>query len=498
MQSLSSIIVKKQSGIIFRHKSLILLYAFYHGDARQMKMDKISLRELLQEHLFNKKHDSDRSHGLRWLIKYLRVLAVAIYSFGSSKCQLRASALTYYSVLAIVPVCALVFAVAGGFGYDRLVKKELLENFGSVHPEVMNYIFNFADKALNNSANGMVAGIGVIVLLWTFLKVIGNIEQSFNDIWGIIKGRTIFRRISDYMSLLVIGPILIIMGGSITIWVNMVVHNVAATLPFADSVGKPMAGLLLKMLPFVAAWGLFTFVYIFVPNTKVKFRSAFFAAVISGTLYQFLQIGYIKSQVWLTGYNTVYGSLSALPLFLIWMQLNWLLVLFGTVLSFAHQNINTIEFKPGEIDLSVRFRSRLRLLLVRLIAERFVKQQPLHTDESLAQACRLPTKYIQNSLYELVEAHVIIAAMNDNDEMRSNQVYLPAVPLEKLTISFVESAVEKLNDSQSPEIRSEEIAAIDYSLAAMAESACKTPANVNLSEMTDGIIRKKAGSIKKM
>ncbi|MEG1980631.1 MAG: YihY/virulence factor BrkB family protein, partial [Victivallaceae bacterium] len=351
-------------------------------------------------------------------------------------------------------------------------------------------------KTLTNSANGVVAGIGALILLWTFLKVIGNIEQSFNDIWGIIKGRSIFRRISDYMSLLVIGPILIIMGGSITIWVNMVVHNVAATLPFADSVGKPVAGLLIKMLPFAAAWGLFTFIYIFVPNTKVKFRSAFFAALISGTLYQFLQIGYIKSQVWLTSYNTVYGSLSAFPLFLIWMQLNWLLVLFGTVLSFAHQNINTIEFKPGEIDLSARFRSRLRLLLVRLIAERFVKQQPLHTDESLAQSCRLPTKYIQSALYELVEAHVVISAVNDSHEMRENQVYLPAVPLEKLTIAFVESAVEKLNDVQSPEIRGEGISEIDSSIATMAELAYNSPANVNLSSFSAETESQKAVSIK--
>src|SRR5512135_1767314 len=204
------------------------------------------------------------------LVHPLRVVMRAWRGFDEDKCQLRASALTFYSLLSMVPVVAMAFGIAKGFGFQDLLQKVIMERLQG-QEEVAAQIITFANKFLENVNGGIIAGIGVAVLFWTVVQVLGNIESSFNDIWGIKKSRPIMRQFADYLSMMLICPLLLIVSSSATIFVASQVKTLLTQIPALAGVA-PLILVSLKILPFVAMWILFTFIYIFMPNTKVTFK----------------------------------------------------------------------------------------------------------------------------------------------------------------------------------------------------------------------------------
>ena len=280
-----------------------------------------------------------------FFIKQLRILLLAIRGFHGDKCPLQASALTFYSILSVVPVVAMAFGVAKGFGFQKLLEKQLLEKFPG-QEEVMMQVVNFALSLLENTKGGMIAGIGVAVLLWTVIKVLSNIERSFNTIWEIKKSRTFGRKFSDYLSIMLISPILVIMSSSVTVFITTQVTLITEKIALLG-IFSSLIFFILKLLPYCLVWILFTFIYILMPNTKVNFSSGFIAGVFAGTIFQLAQWAYIYFQVGVAKYNAIYGSFAALPLFLVWLQLSWLIVLLGAEISFLinmsiHMNLSRI------------------------------------------------------------------------------------------------------------------------------------------------------------
>ncbi|MBO5923880.1 MAG: YihY/virulence factor BrkB family protein, partial [Lentisphaeria bacterium] len=282
---------------------------------------------------------SVRKHNLLWNCRRcVSIMVESLPTFGASEGQLRASALTYYTLFAIVPVFALVFGVAKGFGLDDWLKQELSVKL-SEHSAILNWIYDFADTTLRETKGGLVAGVGALILCWSVVKMIGNIESAFNRVWKVKKSRTIFRKFTDYLSFLVIAPVLLLAASSATVMVSKVLRDFTEKHQLL-SFSRPIVEFGVQCVPFVLAWLLFTFIYIFLPNTRVKFSAAIFGGVIAGSIYQVIQLGYIFVQMALSRYNVIYGSFSALPLFLIWMQLNWLIMLFGVTLSYLYQNFD--------------------------------------------------------------------------------------------------------------------------------------------------------------
>ena len=277
------------------------------------------------------------------LIKPLRIILLALRGFDENKCQLRASALTFYTLLSIVPVVAMAFGISKGFGLDKMLEKQLLEKLPG-QQEVVTQIITFARTLLDNTKGGMIAGIGVAVLFWTVIKVLGNIEKSFNDIWGIKEARSLGRRFSDYLSVMLLCPVLLIMSSGATVFLATQITLLTEKFAFLG-VFAPAIFLIVKLLPFCVIWALFSFIYIFMPNTKVYFKSGLIAGIAAGTIYQVVQWIYINFQVGVSKYNAIYGSFAALPLFLVWLQLSWLIVLLGVEISFARQNVDTYEFE---------------------------------------------------------------------------------------------------------------------------------------------------------
>ena len=197
-----------------------------------------------------------------FFIKQLRIILLAIRGYKEDKCKFRASALTFYSLLSIVPVIAMIFGIAKGFGMEKLVEKQLLEKMQG-QEEVITKIINFSQSLLENTKGGFIAGIGVIILFWSVMKVLGNIETAFNVIWGVKRPRHLGRKFSDYLSMVLVCPILLVVSGSMTAVFSSQIKILIHKIPFFTSVLGAIILPSLKLLPYCSLWIMFTFIFIF-------------------------------------------------------------------------------------------------------------------------------------------------------------------------------------------------------------------------------------------
>ena len=228
-------------------------------------------------------HTKKLSRRKSFLIKQLRVMVLSVREFRGNKCQLNASALTFYTLLSIVPMAAMAFGIAKGFGFEQMLAKQMLEKFPG-QEETISQIILFANNLLQNTKGGIVAGVGVVVLFWTVIRVLNSIENSFNDIWGVKKHRSWGRKFSDYLSLMLICPIFFLVASSATVFITSQITTVTHKVAILGVMG-PVIFTLLKILPYAVFWGLLTFIYIFMPNTTINFKSALLGGIVAGTVY---------------------------------------------------------------------------------------------------------------------------------------------------------------------------------------------------------------------
>jgi membrane protein len=389
------------------------------------------LKDLISKEILTRPIKS-YSRRKMFLIRQIKIYAMAFKGFNQDRVQERASALTYYSILSIVPIIAMAFGIAKGFGFETFLQEKLLQNF-SGQEKVLEWILTFVDRYLSNINGGVIAGVGIVLLLWSVMKLLGNIESSFNDIWQIKKSRVMSRKLSDYISLVVITPVLLLVSSSATIFLSEEIKNSSEIFPLLGYIG-PFLSFLVNLIPYVLIWMVFSLLYIIMPNTKVQFKSAFIAGIIAGTMFQLLQWGYFYFQGMLTGYGAVYGSFAALPLFLMWMQLSWLIVLFGAEVAFANQNVEHYEAESEVFNISNHVKRTVTLLLLREIVLNFKNSQMPETPEQLAVKLDLSVRLVRDILYELNETGIISETITKN--VKEN-AYQPAMDIEKLTIGFV-------------------------------------------------------------
>lgn len=435
------------------------------------------LLTFLSEDLWRIRLDEQPRRRSLW-IKLLRVVTLSVKGFDKDKCTLRASALTFYTLLSIVPILAMAFGVAKGFGFDHVLEERVREQFQG-HEEVVAQAITFARNMLDNTKGGLIAGIGVVFLFWTVIKVLGNMERSFNEIWGIKKSRSWARKFSDYLSFMLIAPILFIMAGSMTVAVSSRVKDILLTHSYLAFIAEPIL-FLLKVLPFALLWGLFAFVYVFLPNGKVKARSALLAGVLAGTIYQIVQWAYVTFQIGINRYNAIYGSFAALPLFLIWLQLSWLILLYGAEVSFAHQNVGTYEFEQDCMRISAAFKRLVMLAVAHLCVKMFREGQPPPTADEISKELRTPIRLINQSVFELVKSGVLSEICGDEGKAPA---YQPALDIENLTLRGVVDRLESSGVAALPLAESEAVGKISSSLDGFRDALANSPENVRLKDL---------------
>ena len=403
---------------------------------------------------------------------------MATRGFGQDKCPLQASALTFYSILSIVPVVAMAFGIAKGFGFQKLLEKLLFEKFPG-QEEVMIQVVDFARSLLENTKGGMIAGIGIVFLFWTVIKLLSNIERSFNDIWEIKKPRTYGRKFGDYLSIILISPILVILSSSATVFITtqitLITEKVALLGMFS-----PVIFVMLKLIPYCLVWILFTFIYVLMPNTKVNFSSGFIAGVIAGTIFQVAQWAYIIFQVGVAKYNAIYGSFAAFPLFLIWMQLSWLIVLFGAEISFAYQYTDTYEFEPDLRQISPAFKKLISLQIAHLVISTFSKGAMPLTASKISSVLEIPIRLVQQILDELVESGIF-----SNTEIKENKElsYQPARDINVITIKSIIEALEQRGVDNIPVAQTAELKSLSEVLQTFSYELERSPANRLLKDI---------------
>jgi len=388
-----------------------------------------------------------------YLLKFVRIVVLSVRGFDEDKCVLRASALTFYTMLSIVPVLAMAFGVAKGFGFEKLLEKQILERMQG-QEEIASYMITFSGSMLDNTKGGMVAGIGIVLLFWAVIKLLGNIETSFNAIWGVKKGRSISRKFCDYLSAMMLCPVLLIMAGGINVLISSQVRDIVAKLPLLELVG-PVIFSLLNLLPYCVMWALFSFLYMFMPNTNVRFKAGMAGGLVAGILFQWLQVVYISFQIGVAQYNAIYGGFAALPLFLIWLNLSWLIVLLGAEITFAFQHADTYEFEPECRALQPGYKRLMTLWVMHVLVTCFQKGDCPAGVDDISMKLRMPARLVQEILTELMLCSMVAEV---NISGKTGIRYQPARDISTITIASVIEALEgqggaSLRVSETEELR---------------------------------------------
>jgi membrane protein len=421
----------------------------------------------------------DLSRKKYFFIKQLRILLLATRGFTKDKCPLNASALTFYSILSIVPIVAMAFGIAKGFGFQMFLEKQLLQKFHG-QEEVMNRVVAFAHSLLENTKGGMMAGIGIVFLLWTVIKLLSHIELSFNDIWDIKKSRTYGRKFSDYLSIMLFSPILFFLSSSVTVYITTRITVITQKVALIGMF-NPVIFFMLKLIPYCLIWILFVFMYILMPNTKVKFSSGMIAGVMAGTIFQIVQGAYVNFQVGMARYNAIYGSFAALPLFLIWIQLSWMIVFFGAEISFAYQYVDTYDFEPDRRHISPAFKKLLSLNITHLIISVFSQGKMPLTASKISQILEIPIRLAQQILDELVEIDIL--SNTERKENNKEVFYQPARSINLITIKSVIEAMEQKGVNNIPIAQTAELKHLSEALKTLDDEIEKSPANCLIKDI---------------
>ncbi|WP_298638819.1 YihY/virulence factor BrkB family protein [uncultured Prevotella sp.] len=372
---------------------------------------------------------SRKPRHTRFAVATLRMLILAIERFTTKRIIDSAAALTYSTLLAIVPILAVVFAIARGFGFNKYIE-EWFRGVLSSQPQAADTIVGFVNSYLIHTQSGIILGIGLVFMLWTVTILIRNIELAFNRIWQVKKPRSFFRTVTDYMGMFILAPIIIVVTSGISIFVVSFANETEGFELLA-----PMVRRLWDLTPYVLMSAVFIALYVFMPNTKVKLRCAIGPGILAGVAMQGLQLFYIHSQIWVSSYNAIYGSFAALPLFMLWVQISWNICLFGAELCYTSQNMEESAFRTETYEISPRYRLIMSMMLMSHICRRFEKGEKPYTALELKLKTNIPIRVAQELLYELTNMHMVSEVTSD--EKGEESVYQPAEDLARLSVGLL-------------------------------------------------------------
>ena len=367
-------------------------------------------------------------------VEILKKLILAVRFFTAKRVVNQAAALTYSTLLAIVPILAVVFAIARGFGYNKYIEVWFRDAFQS-QPQAAEVIIGFVNSYLVHTKSGVFLGIGLIFMLYTVLMLVNNVENTFNEIWQVKKQRSLYRTFTDYMAMLLLFPILIVLTSGISIFMASVVDHI----PGMALIG-PIKRFFIALFPYVLMSAMFIGLYVFMPNTHVKLRNVIVPGILAGVAMQWLQLFYINSQIWVSSYNAIYGSFAALPLFMLWVQISWTICLFGAELCYTNQNLDYYDYNAKTSDVSHRYRILLCAMIMSCICKRFDKGGRPYSAHELREETSIPIRIVNDLLYALINARMLIEITSD--EKGEQARYIPAENVDKLSVGVMIDRLE--------------------------------------------------------
>jgi len=423
---------------------------------------------------------SELSKRKTFLIRQLRILFIAGRSSLKDKVQLRASALTFYTLLSIIPVIAIAFAIAKGFGLDQNLEGMITnsKDFQS-YSQILDPLLERARLTIQETRGGYIAGVGVIILFWSVISLLGQIESSFNHIWQISSSRAWYRKFTDYLTIMIFAPVLLILSSSITVFISTELTDFMSKAPIL-SYFKPVISFLIKFAPYFLTWIILTILFIIMPNAKVKFMPALISGIVAGTLLKILQWVYLDLQFGITKLSAIYGGLAAIPLFIIFLQTTWIIVLVGAELSFANQNISQYEYESEALSVSHFHKRALVILIMNMIIRNFATGEKPVSAEKIGKTLKIPVRLARDILQDLSNVNLISVIL---EKGRIERFYQPALDINKLTVSYVLSRLDKKGIEQPAMIKNKDYEKIISMLERFDKLSAKSDSNILIKDL---------------
>jgi len=454
---------------------------------------KIKVKELLHFLSYDiwRQNPETLSNKKNILYNAIKTVMLTVRNIQELDIAASSRSLTNRTLLSIVPLLAVIFAIARGFGIENIMESSILNFMLGSTPETeivatapnyttdsmmvvtdqfsdtilsgngdtagidisaiaeesasadgrtrefLNLLFRLIDKSLEEAKGGGVfAGVGIILFLYTIMILFGDIEKNFNKIWRVTKGRSIARKVTDYSALVLLMPIFFVLVNAL----NIISYPQNDTMKIIYIL-YPFIPRLLNIIPLVVIILILTALYKFLPNTKVKFMNALIAGTIAGIAFQFFQMLYLGGQLWITRYNAIYGTFAAIPLMLLWIQMSWFIVLIGAEISYAAQNVRKFSFEKETRNISRRYKDFFTLMIASNIVQRFADEKPPLTADQLSVRCKVPSRLTNDILDELLDLKMISLTPSPHDERV--MAYQPAVDINLITVNGLMSKLDK-------------------------------------------------------
>jgi membrane protein len=366
---------------------------------------------------------------MRRLIRFVRLMGYMLRSLLNHGTMLRSDALTYYTLISIVPIVALAFAIVNGFGMMSKLVGNLYALLPTM-PDLVDLIVDFAERALERTQGGIVAVVSIATLFWSVISMFNSIESAFNNIWEVKQGRNIMRRISNYITIFVMAPLLWVLSSYLGSFINEVI-------PLSQHWVLILCG---KLVSIFIAGALFSFLFIILPNTKVHIRPACVAGLVTAIFFVAFQWLYVWIQSMMTSYNAIYGSFAALPLFLVWVKVSWQIFLLGGELSFAVQNMQVFDEEHATRHVSYTSRRAVMLAIMYEICNAFRSGRGGLNTIELNHRLNLPPHLMHRMLLTLCEAGLLHEIEGYDD--REEKFFAPARDISTLRIYDILEAVD--------------------------------------------------------
>jgi membrane protein len=427
----------------------------------------------VKEGLWPSSNDSP-SRWPNFVRRPVQVLWLTIDNFQKDNCLLRASALTFYSLLSVVPVAAMAFGIAKGFGFERRLERELYEKF-SGQEAILEQVIEFAHSLLANTRGGTMAGVGLVLLFWAVIKVLSHIEGSFNHIWQARRSRTLVRKFSDYLTIMLISPILILLSSSATVYITSRVHTMAENVALVEMV-SPLLTWSLQLIPYALIWLVFFLIYMIMPNTRVPVVAGLLGGIIAGTLFQVVQWGYVAFQIGAARYNAIYGSFAALPLFLIWLQSSWMIVLLGAELGHASHALRANRGQIAFRQISPANRRLVALHVTHFLVHNFAQMRPPSSAATIAETLNYPLAIVEKALGLLAGGGIVTQTVDSN----GSGGYQPGMDIHRLSIDKVLHVLNHNGADPAANDKAGTVAKLAVALASFEKAIAESEANVLL------------------
>jgi len=387
-----------------------------------------SISKRVEAFLFQREPSTGIKYGVaERSINFFRLLYLAVQKSQTDDLQSKAHALTYITALAAVPILALSFSIAKGFGMAMALQQFITQRMTGVQPEVLDRIFQY----VQNTNVKTLGTLGLLILLYSVVKTLGRMEMAFNDIWKVSQQRSFFRKFSDYLSIIILCPFLVLAATGVT--ASFRSNTMVDTIMGLQYMGT-LIRFLLPLGSYIVLWVAFTAIYIFLPNTRVRITHALAGGIIAGTMWNLVQMIYITFQVGVSKYNAIYGTFASLPLFLIWLYLSWVILLFGAEIAWVMKGSKTAFTLKDAQHYHPTILEHVAAKILMVLGDRFEHGQSPPGTEELARELRVEASLVNALIQRLVKNNIVVELAGEPP------TYQPARSLAHITLEQVAEA----------------------------------------------------------